>query len=292
MIRYEHTFRPETRAPARLAPAGSVDAQIHVFGDPVAYPLAPGRVYDPPFDATFAEAQRMHRSLGIAHGVIVQPTGYGTDHTLLLDCLAENPAYRGTAIVDDTVTDAELERLHAAGVRGARFNFKRVMGAIPADDVFARSIRRIAELGWHAKVRSSPDELLAYEPLLRTIDIAVVIDHMGHVDAGLGPDQPACRLIVDLLANHGWWIMLSNADKYVDPPWDAAVEVAQAFIAAAPDRTLWATDWPHLGFHDRVPQSDADRLELFYRYAATEETVHRILVENPRRLYDFPDAPR
>jgi predicted TIM-barrel fold metal-dependent hydrolase len=292
VIRYEHTFRPETRAPARLPPPGSVDAQIHVFGDPQAYPLAPGRVYDPPFDATFAQAQRMHRALGIAHGVIVQPTGYGTDHRLLLDCLAENPAYRGTAIVDDTVSDAELARLHAAGVRGARFNFKRVMGAIPGAAEFERSIRRIAELGWHAKVRSSPEELPAYVPLLRTIEITVVLDHMAHIDASRGTHQPACKLVLDLLAREGWWIMLSNADKYVDPPWDAAVELAQAFIAAAPDRALWATDWPHLGFHDRVPQSDVDRLELFYRYAATEENVRRMLVENPRRLYDFADAPR
>src|ERR1700689_1286642 len=107
-----------------MPPAGSVDAQIHVFGDPVAYPLAPGRVYDPAFDATFDKAQRMHRTLGIAHGVVVQPTAYGTDPPRLLEALAENAAYRGTAIVDDSVSDDELLRLHAAGVRGARFNFK------------------------------------------------------------------------------------------------------------------------------------------------------------------------
>jgi 2-pyrone-4,6-dicarboxylate lactonase len=290
VIRYEHSFQPVTRRPSRLPPAGSVDAQIHVFGDPVAYPLAPGRVYDPAFDATFAQAQRMHRTLGIAYGVIVQPTAYGTDHTLLLECLAANPAYRGTAIVDDGVTDDDLLRLHAAGVRGARFNFKRAMGAIPSDDGFVRSVRRIAQLGWHAKVRSTGAELLAYEPLLRSLDITVVIDHMGHLDCRGGPDQPACKLIVDLLAHHGWWIMLSNADKHLDPPWDAAVPVAEAFIAAAPDRTLWATDWPHLGFRDRPVQNDADLLELFYRYAPDEDTVHRILVDNPTRLYGFADA--
>jgi predicted TIM-barrel fold metal-dependent hydrolase len=163
------------------------------------------------------------------------------------------------------------------------------MGAVPHDEEFERSVARITQLGWHAKIRSTGAELLEHEPLLRRLDVTVVIDHMGHVDCSLGPEQPACRLIVDLLRNHGWWIMLSNADKHCDRPWDAAVAVARAFIEAAPDRTLWATDWPHLGFKDRPTSNDADVLELFYRYAAHDDaTVRRILVENPRRLYDFP----
>ena len=291
MIRYEHSFHPDTRRPSRLPPPGSCDAQTHIFGDPAVYPLAPGRVYDPAFDATFDKLQAMHRTLGIAHGVIVQPTAYGTDHRLLLDALARNKAYRGTAIVDDSVTDDQLLALDAAGVRGARFNFKAAMGAIPDDAEFERSVARITQLGWHAKIRSSGAELLAYEPLLRRLDATVVIDHMGHLDCNAGPDQPACRLIVDLLRNHGWWIMLSNADKHVDRPWDAAVEVARAFVEAAPDRAMWATDWPHLGFKERPTSNDADLLELFYRYAShDEDTVHRILVDNPQRLYGFDVA--
>jgi predicted TIM-barrel fold metal-dependent hydrolase len=287
MLHYAHSFQPETRRPVRLPPPGSCDAQIHVYGDPARYPYAAGRVYDPVSDATFDRAQQMHRTLGIAHGVVVQPTAYGTDHRLLLDCLAENPAYRGTAIVDDGVSDEELTRLHAAGVRGARFNFTSRMGAIPDPGVLVRSVARIAELGWHAKIRTSGAELLEHVALLRRLRATIVLDHMGHLDDSLGPQQPACRLIVDLLANDGWWIMLSNADKRNAWPCDAAVPIAQAFIAAAPERALWATDWPHMGFMRWPVPNDADLLELLYRYAPDDATLHRILVDNPHRLYGF-----
>jgi 2-pyrone-4,6-dicarboxylate lactonase len=290
VINYAHSFQPDTRVPRALPPAGSCDAQIHVFGDPARYPLAPGRVYDPAFEATFDRARAMHRTLGIAHGVIVQPTAYGTDHRLLLACLAESRAYRGTAIVDDSLSDADLAGLHAAGVRGARFNFKRVMGAIPETSAFMRSVARVAELGWHIKIRTTGEELLTYAPLLNRLEVPVVIDHMAHIDCRAGVDQPASRLIVDCLKNLGWWIMLSNADKHIDPPWSAAVPIAHAFIEAAPERTLWATDWPHLGFIDRPVPNDADLLELLYRYAPDEATRHRILVDNPTRLYGFDNA--
>lgn len=285
MIRYPYAFVRETRRPRRPPPPGSTDAQIHVYGDPAVYPLDAGRVYDP-FEATLDDALAMHRTLGIARAVIVQPTAYGTDHRLLLDSLRRTPQNRGTAIVDDTLGDAELERLHAAGVRGARFNFTARMGAIPTPDAFERSIRRIAELGWHAKIRSSGAELVEHEALLRRLGVTVVIDHMGHLDLRAGVDQPAARLVVDLLREHGWWIMLSNADKQLAPPWDDAVPLARAFIEAAPDRVLWATDWPHMGFVDRPAPNDADLLELLYRYADDDaEVLERILVDNPERLY-------
>ena len=82
------------RAPARLAPAGSWDCQVHVFGDPQTYPPWPGRQYNAP-PASFDDMRRMHGALGIARGLIVQPTTYGTDHTLLLDLLAAEKATSG-----------------------------------------------------------------------------------------------------------------------------------------------------------------------------------------------------
>lgn len=282
---FEH--QRETRRPERPAPPGACDAQIHVFGDYGRYPLARGRAYDPPQDATIAEALRMRAALGFERAVIVQPTAYGTDHRLLLDALAAAPHYRGTAIVDDSVSDAELARLHAAGVRGARFNFKAEMGAIPDPEELLRSIRRIAELGWHAKIRSSGEELLGHAALLERIDITVMLDHMGHLDLRRGVDQPAVRLILELLHGRGWWVMLSNADKHDDAPWDNATAVARAFIAAAPDRVVWASDWPHLGYRDKPVPNTADIYGLASRFAPDDATFRRLLVENPARLYGF-----
>jgi predicted TIM-barrel fold metal-dependent hydrolase len=282
---YEHEFQPDVRRPHTPLPAGAWDCQIHVFGDPDAYPLAPDRWYDPPFHATFELAQRMHATLGIARGVLVQPAAYGTDYRLLLACLAKNPAYRATALIDDSTPDAQLRELHAAGVRGIRFHFKSSTGPVPAGDIFERAVARVAPLGWHIKLRTTGDDLLRHEALFRRVEIPVVIDHMGHLDMSLGVDQPACRLMLDLLrTTPNFWVMLSNAAKHSLPPYDDAAEIGRAFVAAAPGRVTWGSDWPHLDFKRPVPNT-AELLELAFRYAPDASALQRIFVDNPLRLY-------
>jgi len=135
-------FRDDTRAPAPAPPANSCDCQVHVFGDPRRYPLRKSGAYPPPEDATFEAARRMHRALGVERGVVVQATVHGTNHAILLDALAGQPNYRGVAIVDDSVSDRDLQRLHDAGVRGARFNFWKFLNIVPTPAEFERSIDR------------------------------------------------------------------------------------------------------------------------------------------------------
>ena len=295
--RYLYEFQRETRRPARLPPPGACDCQIHVYADASVFPFHPGRFYDPPPDTTFEHARAMHRVLGFQRGVIVHTSVNGTDNRLLLDCLAtDNRNYRGVALVDDSFSDAALDALHAAGVRGARFQFKRswgnganTTGTVHQADDFERIVDRIARLGWVVKLRTSGPELIEHEALFRRLtSVRVVIDHMGHLDMRLGVEQPACQLILDLLSRPNWWMQLSNGPKHSDPPYDDAVAVARSFIAAAPDRTVWASDWPHVGYHKPVPNT-ADLFELLYRYAPDEGTLHKILVENPARLYGFDD---
>jgi 2-pyrone-4,6-dicarboxylate lactonase len=282
---YQHEFQAATRRPATLPPAGAWDCQIHVFGDRSAYPLSYGRWYDPPFHATFDLAQGMHATLGIARGVLVQPAAYGTDYRLLLACLAQNPSYRATALIDDTVSDAQLYALHAAGVRGIRFHFKSSTGPVPAAGAFERAVARIAPLGWHVKIRTTGADLLRHEALFRRVEVPIVIDHMGHLEMKLGVDQPACQLMLDLLrTTPNFWVMLSNAAKHSDPPYDDAVEIGRAFVAAAPDRVTWGSDWPHLDFKKPVPNT-AELIELAYRYAPDAAALERLFVANPLRLY-------
>jgi predicted TIM-barrel fold metal-dependent hydrolase len=165
---------------------GSCDAQVHVFSpDSLRYPPAAKRIYDPPL-GSMEDAMRMHAALGMERGVVVQATIYGTDNRLMADSIAGRKNYRGIAIVDDSVSDDELLRLHAAGVRGARFNFASFLGLVPSADEFRRSIRRITELGWHARVHSSGDELLGIEGLLREVTCPIVIDHMAHLEFSRG----------------------------------------------------------------------------------------------------------
>lgn len=283
-----YEFQEQTRRPIELPPPGSCDGQFHVYGDPSVYPMIPNRLYEPPKAGTIENAIRMHRALGLERGVIVHPSVYGSDHRLLLDCLAEYKNYRGTALVDERVTNAELRELDAAGVRGARFNFSRQWGEVMDAAAFERIADRLAQLGWHAKVRTKGAEILEHEELFRRLTVPVVIDHLGHLDCTLGVDQLAVRFINELLAKGNWWIKVSNADRFSKNgfPWDDAVPIAQSFIATAPDRIIWGTDWPHVNYSKPVP-NDADLFELLFRYAPDPVLRRKILVDNPARLYGF-----
>jgi 2-pyrone-4,6-dicarboxylate lactonase len=278
-------FQRETRAPSAWAPAGSWDCQVHVFGDLRKYPQWPGRRYNPP-DANIDEMRAMHRALGIARGLIVQATTYGTDHSLLLDLLAAEPNYVGVAIIDDTTTDAELRRLHEGGVRSARFNFAKFLGMAPSPTSFRRSIARIAELGWVAKLHAVGNEWVEHADLFGDLKLPTVIDHMGHFYFADGMQQPVIQVILELLENDNVWIMLSNADRRsaAGYPWDDAILFARKFLAAAAGRVIWGTDWPHTHYQGKMP-NDAELLELLYRFAPDPTTQADILVRNPERLF-------
>jgi predicted TIM-barrel fold metal-dependent hydrolase len=278
-------FQRETRTPTHLAPAGSWDCQVHVFGDPNIYPPSPGRAYNAP-PATIGDLRRMHRALGIAHGLLVQPTTYGTDHRLLLDLLATETGYVGAAIIDDTTTDVELRRLHEGGVRSARFNFAKFLNMAPPPASFRRSIDRISELGWVAKLHAVGNEYVDYADLFRPLRIPTVIDHMGHFYFKDGLNQPVIAVLLTLLKRENFWIMLSNADRRSGTgyPWHDALPFTALFLEAAPDRCIWGTDWPHTHYQAKMP-NDADLLEFVYRFAPDPRLQADILVHNPERLF-------
>jgi len=278
-------FQRDTRTPSRRAPAGSWDCQVHVFGDLQKYPPWPGRKYDAP-PAYIDDMRRMHRTLGIARGLIVQPTTYGTDHSLLLDLLAAEKGYVGAAIIDDTTTDAELRRLHEGGVRGARFNFAKFLGIAPSPATFKRAIDRMSELGWVAKIHAVGAEYIELIDLLRPLRLPTVIDHLGHFYFKDGMDQPVIPLLLDLIKRENFWIMLSNADRRsaTGYPWDDALPFLRRFLEAAPDRAIWGTDWPHTHYAGTMP-NDAELLELFFRFVPEPELQQAVLVRNPERLY-------
>jgi predicted TIM-barrel fold metal-dependent hydrolase len=231
----------------------------------------------------------MHRTLGIERGVIVQATVHGTDHSILLDALANEPSYRGVAIIDDSVSDQDLQKLHDAGVRGARFNFWKLLNIAPTPAVFERSIERIRQFGWHAKIHAVGSEWVELQDLLKKVSIPIVIDHMGHPHPGDSPDHPAFKVIFDLLRRENWWIMISNGDRFsaTDAPWDDVVPFGQKLAAAAPDRAIWCTDWPHVHYDKPKMANDGDILELLYRIAPDPVLRRKILVDNPERLFGF-----
>lgn len=285
-------FDPAPRRPSRLPPPRTCDSQFHVLGPAATYPVRKGAAYQMP-TATWEAALRMHKALGIERGIIVQTTTYGADHAVVLDGLAAmGPSYRGcaNALVFAEADDAYLAKLHEAGVCGARFSFRQELGAVLSDADFARAIARIRELGWYVKIQPEKDGIASSVGKYRNLDVPVLIDHMARPDPRLGRDDPNLKLMLDLLKRGNFWVMLSLGEKTskAGPPWNDVIPIARTYIEAAPDRCVWASDWPH-PVSVVQPPNDADLLELMYRYAPDEVTLHKILVDNPARLFGFAD---
>jgi 2-pyrone-4,6-dicarboxylate lactonase len=283
-------FDPATHTPQPPVPAGGCDSQVHVFSpDTVRYPTTGKHLYEPPA-GSMADAMRMHAALGCSRGVVVQATIYGTDNRLMADSIRGKANYRGVAIVDDSVDDTELQRLHDCGVRGARFNFAQFLGIVPTADEFRRAARRIARLGWHARVHSSGDELLEIAPLLHAAAdvLPIVIDHMAHLEFDRGLRQPAMNTALELLRHPNVWVMLSSGDRSsaFHRNWDDAVPFGRTLFEAVPDRSIWCTDWPHVRY--RKPMvNDGDLVELMYRFLPDIALRKAVLVDNPGRLMEF-----
>lgn len=283
-------FEEITRPPSFELPPGACDSQVHIFGDPEKFPVQSSAVYTA-FNATAEAMLKMHQTLGIERGVIVQSTAYGTDHSALvagLEIAGDN--YIGCARVDDSVSDAELLRLHGAGVRGARFNFHPKLKASTLGlDEIRRTAERVAPLGWYIQLQMVDLDPAEVAPLFDGIDTRIIIDHMGPIQYPLGVTEPRFQYMLNLLDLGNWWVMLSNGHKRAGAAgctWDDAVTFAQAYIAHAPERMIWASDWPHPLHPDPVP-NDGELVDLLGRYAPDRADLERILVSNPEQLFGF-----
>jgi predicted TIM-barrel fold metal-dependent hydrolase len=282
-------FDPDPRAPGWTLPAGATDAQFHVFGPRERYPVRAGAAYEMP-SATIERALAMHRVLGIQRGVIVQATTYGADHQVVLDGLAvAGPNYRGcaNASVLSERDDAYLARLHDAGVRGARFS-RQSLGIALSPAEMARSLAKVRELGWYAKIQPEAGGIAENIAPFEKLEIPVLLDHMGRPDPARGADDPSLRKMVELLKRGNFWVMLSLSEKIskAGPPWDDVLPIARTLIEAAPDRCVWASDWPH-PVSVKQPPNEGALADLLARIAPDPGERQRILVDNPARLFGF-----
>lgn len=272
--------RPELRLPAL-----SCDAHCHVFGPGDVFPYAPDRRYTPE-DAPKEALVALHDRLGLSRAVIVQASCHGTDNRAMVDCLkSDPPRFRGVAIVDDGFHDKALLALHEAGVRGVRFNFVKHLGGAPDKGVFDRMMARIRPLGWHVVLHLDAPDIVPLSPMIRALDVPVVIDHMGRVPAAGGVAQPAFAALLELAKIETLWVKVSGAERVAEPPFTDAIPLAAALMRAIPDRVLWGTDFPHPNL--KHPVDEADLVDLLPRYGDAE-ALEKLLVHNPARLYDWP----
>lgn len=279
------SFLAKRRKPVFKLPPGATDAHCHVFGPGDRFPYAPNRRYTPE-DAPKEMLRALHDHLGVSRAVIVQASCHGTDNRAMMDCLASDPSrYRGVAIVDDTFTEADYDKLHAGGVRGVRFNFIKHLGGTPDMDVFYRVIDRIKGRGWHVVLHLGGPDIIPNVEMIRKLPLTFVIDHMGRVPATEGLDQAPFRALLELAKLDNCWIKVCGAERIDFPPYGKAVPIAHAILEALPTRTMWGTDFPHP--NPTHEADEADLVDLVPKYALDQAAQQRVLVDNPARLYGF-----
>jgi predicted TIM-barrel fold metal-dependent hydrolase len=277
---------PNPHVPQYIVPALACDAHCHVFGPAATFPYAPSRAYTPQ-DAPRDRLAALHAVLRIERAVIVQASCHGTDNRAMLDAIAHSGGrYRGVAIVDESFEDTDYVTLHEAGIRGVRFNFVRHLGGRPDMKVFHDVIHRVTPLGWHLIVHLDAVDIVELSSVLRSLPVPFVIDHMGRVKASAGMDQLPFRALLDLLQVENCWVKVCGSERVsaTGPPFHDAVPFARALVEAAPDRVLWGTDWPHPNVGRFMP-NDGDLVDLVPLIAPDDASRHKLLVENPARLY-------
>ena len=293
-VRSEQAFAQQvpwssgTESPKLKAPANACDCHMHIYD--AKYPTDPKATLKPA-DALVADYKLLQKRIGTSRNVVVTPSTYGTDNRVTLDAIAQiGPTARGVAVVDATVTDAELKRLNGLGIRGIRFNLVQA-GATTAEMIEPLS-RRVNDLGWHIQIHMKGEQIAGIEDLLLRVHSPIVFDHLGRLAQPNALDNPGFKTISKLIDKGRTWVKLSGAyqDTKVGPPtYSDTATVARAYIKAAPERMVWASDWPHPTEKDKP--DDAVLFDLLTEWAPEEEMRTRILVQNPATLYGFPASP-
>jgi 2-pyrone-4,6-dicarboxylate lactonase len=282
-------FDPDPSKPLYTPPAGAVDAHCHVFGPGELFPYAPERKYTP-CDAPAAKLFELRDWLGFERNVIVQATCHGADNRALVDAMERSRGRaRGVATARAEVSDAELQALHAAGVRGLRFNFvKRLADSVPRDTL-TRLAARIAPLGWHTVIYFEAAELPELYDFVTSLPTIVVVDHMGRPDVTKSPDGPEFAAFLRFMERDNIWSKVTcpeRLSKSGPPTYDDFVPFGRTVVERFPDRVLWGTDWPHpnLNMVGHMPD-DGNLVDMIPRIAPTAELQRKLLVDNPMRLY-------
>ncbi len=273
------------KPPKLRAPADTCDTHMHIYD--ARFPTAPTAKFTPP-DALVPNYLNLRARLGITRTVVVQPTTYGSDNRCTLAAMAAlGDSARGIAVVDQSVTDAELDRLTKLGIRGVRFHM--LPGGVLPWNILETMAARLGNFGWHVQLQLDGRTLPEHEAMLKRLTGTLVVDHVGKFLEPVATDHPGFKVLMRLLGNGRTWVKLSAPyewSKAGPPNYSDVGKLASALATAAPDRMLWATNWPHPT--PGLPRpDDADLLDLLLEWVPDETTRRKTLVDNPAKLYGF-----
>lgn len=283
------TWNPNRSNPTLALPKGATDCHVHVFGPTAIFPYAPQSGFKPG-DAPKEELFKLHDMLGIDRCVIVQSGCHGHDNSVVADAMAARPGrYLGIALAPPEIPDAQMADMHAHGFRGVRFNYMSHLAPGATHDQLRALAPRLADHGWQLLIHMESALIEDLAPVLASLPCPVVIDHMGRIDASLGMDQAPFRALMKLGENDHIWLKVSGSERcsVQDPPYADATPFAARLVEMFPDRTIWGTDWPHPNF--RADPPDDGILVDTLAQIAPGDALHRLMVDNPARLYDFGD---
>jgi predicted TIM-barrel fold metal-dependent hydrolase len=281
---------PTPRQSKLRLPALACDTHAHICGPAARYPYWSGRIYTPP-DCVLGDYRHLLTTLGVERAVLVQPSVYASDNRLLLDALREaGPNFRAVAVVEDSIGDAELERMHVLGVRGVRCNIVDIVedkGKLPLA-MLERLAAKIHRFGWHIELLMHADEFPDMDRAFDDFPVDIVLGHLGYLRTEKGTEDPGFQALLRLMSRKKAWVKLTGPYRISSQPlpYPDTTAFAHALLEAAPGRVVWGTDWPHVMMKGPMP-NDGDLCDVLSAWAPDEALRHRVLVENPAALYGF-----
>ncbi|MBJ7380162.1 MAG: amidohydrolase family protein [Polynucleobacter sp.] len=282
---------PVLKKPDFVLPPLSCDCHAHICGPESRYPYSPNRIYTPP-DALLPQYEVLLATLGVERAVLVQPSIYGSDNRALLAVLKNNPErYRGVAVVEENISDSELETLHQIGIRGLRCNIvdlAKDKGILPIQ-MLKKLALRIAPLGWHLEFLMHVNEFPDLNKTFENFPVEIVTSHLGYAKGALEVSNRGFQNWLSLMREGRAWTKLSGpyrTSQALKPPYQDTQVFAEALIKANPERVIWGTDWPHVMVNGFMP-NDADLCNLLLQWAPDQSIRKKILVDNPQVLYQF-----
>ncbi len=280
-----------TRAPRLKLPPGACDAHAHIMGPRARYAYSPARIYTPP-DCLLPDYLRMLGTIGVERAVLVQPSVYGTDNTVMLEAIkAAGKRFCGVAVVTEGISDADLKKLDAAGVRGVRVNIvdvkDRKPGTLPLESL-KRLAQRIAQLGWHVEFLMHVDEFPDLDRAFTNFPVEIVLGHLGYMKTDKGLDNAGFQAVLRLMKAGRAWVKLTGPFRITtDPlPYPDTTPFARALLQANSERVIWGTDWPHVMLKGKMP-NDGELADLLSDWIPDARLREQVLVRNPARLYGF-----